>query len=252
MIAIIARAQLKRWFRSPASWVLLAALAFLLSFLFLLLVEIFINDIQPANLTAATPVSLSNTVILPYLWWTGIILLGLLPFLTMRLVSGEHQQGSWPLLAAAPLKGRDLVLGKFLGLLVFLTLLLMLASIMPLTLVSGAELDLPRLGSSLLGLWLLVVSMGAAGLYCSTLTDEPSLAALATYGLMLVMALFYFAANLPGAASPTLYYLAHFGHYPAWLEGRFGSRHLAYYILFTAFFLWLSIRRLDYRDLRGH
>ena len=252
MMMHIAKAQLRRWFRSPASWILLAALVFLLAFLFLLFVETFLDHIQPANLTARHPLSLSDAVILPYLWWSGVVLLGLLPFLTMRLISGEYQQDSWPLLAAAPLRGRTLVLGKFLGLEIFLTLIVALVAILPLTLMFGAAIDLPRLGSGVLGLWLLLLSMGAAGLFCSTLSSEPTLAALATYGLMLVLALFYFAGNLPGAISPGLYYLAHFAHYPPWLEGRFDSRHLTYYGLFTVFFLWLSIRRLDYRDLRGH
>jgi ABC-2 type transport system permease protein len=190
--------------------------------------------------------------VLPYLWWAAILLLGTIPLLSMRLISEERQRHTWPLLASAAIKTEQIVLGKFLGLTLQISLLVVLVALLPLSLYSGAPIDLLRLASGLIGLWLLLVSFGAAGLYCSALTDEPIVAALAAYGLLLLLTLLYFSSNMPGTASGALNYLAHFGHFPSWLEGRFDSIHLIYFVLFTGLFLWLTNRRLHYAKLRGH
>jgi len=252
MIRTLAQAELLRWFRSPSSWFIFAAIAFLLTFLFLLLLEGFTEHIQPANLNSNKPIGLSDAVVLPYLWWSGIVLLGIIPMLTMRLVSEEHQRQTWLLLASSPIQPLQIILGKFLGLTLQISLLVAVIALLPISLFLGAPIDLLRLISGLLGLWLLLVSFGAAGLYCSTLTQEPIIAALAAYGLLLFMALFYLSSNTSGAASGTLNYLAHFGHFPAWLEGRFDSLHLAYFELFTLLFIWLASRRIKYEQWRNH
>ncbi|RUM94692.1 MAG: ABC transporter permease [Thiothrix sp.] len=252
MIYTLARAELLRWFRTPSSWFIFAALFFLLTFLFLLLLEGFTDHVQPANLNSSKPIGLSDAVVLPYLWWSGIVLLSILPMLSMRLVSEERQQKTWALLASAPIKPMQIIMGKFLGLTAQVSLLVALIALLPMSLLLGAPIDLLRLASSLLGLWLLLISFGAAGLYCSTLTHEPIIAALAAYGLLLFMTLFYFASNTSGTASGTLNYLAHFGHFPDWLEGRFNSAHLTYFVLFTVLFLWLASRRIKYEQWRSH
>jgi len=252
MILTLARAELLRRFRTPSSWFIFAALFFLLTFLFLLLLEGFTDHIQPANLNSDKPIGLSDAVVLPYLWWSGIVLLSILPLLSMRLVSEERQQKTWSLLASAPIKPLQIILGKFLGLTLQVSLLVVLIALLPMSLLLGAPIDLLRLTSGLLGLWLLLVSFGAAGLYCSTLTHEPIIAALAAYGLLLFMTLFYFGSNTSSTVSGTLNYLAHFGHFPDWLEGRFSSAHLAYFVLFTILFLWLASRRIKNEQWRNH
>lgn len=252
MIRTIAWAELRRWFRVPSSWFILAAILFQLAFLFFLFVEGFTDHIQPANLNSTNPVGLSDAVILPYLWWSGILLLGMLPLLSMRLVSEERQRQTWSLLASAPIEPLQIILGKFLGLTLLISLIVALIALLPISLFTAAAIDFMRLGSGLLGLWLLLVSFGAAGLYCSTLTDEPVVAALAAYGLLLLSTLFYFSSSMPGAASGVLQYLAHFSHFSDWLEGRFDSIHLIYFALFTLLFLWLASRRINYDKLRNH
>jgi ABC-2 type transport system permease protein len=231
---------------------MLATVLFLLSILFLIFLQSFSEHIQPANLHSDHPLGLGDAVILPYLWWSGLILLGIMPILSMRLMSEERQRQTWPLLVSAPIKPLHIILGKFLGLGLQVSLLVFLVALFPTSLLFGAPIDITRLVSGLFGLWLLLASFGAAGLYCSTLTDEPIVAALATYGLLLLMGLLYFGSNTPGAASEAFNYLAHFGHFPAWLEGRFNSTHLAYFLLFSGLFLWLAVRRIQYEHMRNH
>jgi len=252
MIRTLARAELLRWLRTPSSWFMFASILFLLTFLFLLLLEGFTEHIQPANLNSDKPMGLSDAVVLPYLWWSGIVLLGIVPMLSMRLISEERQRQTWSLLASSPGKPLQIILGKFLGLSLQISLLVALIALLPMSLLLGAPIDLLRLLSGVLGLWLLSVSFGAAGLYCSTLTHEPVIAALAAYGLLLLMTLMYLGSNTSSTTAGMLNYLAHFGHFPAWLEGRFDSSHLAYFVLFSLLFLWLANRRIKYEPWRNH
>ncbi|MHC5833519.1 MAG: ABC transporter permease, partial [Nostoc sp.] len=90
--------------------------------------------------------------------------------------SEERKSGSLTLLLAAPVTLTELVVGKFLGLCGFFLVLLALLAAMPLTLLIGTPLDLGRIAAGLFGLGLLMAAFGAAGLFISTLTKEPTIA----------------------------------------------------------------------------
>ena len=121
---------------------------------------------------------------------------------------------------------------------------------MPLSLALGASLDFGKLLAGLLGLSLLVASFAAAGLYMSTLTAQPVVAAVSTLGLLLFLCIVD-AANLGREAAGSLFgYLSLLRHYDALLLGLFDSADVAYYLLFVAAFLGLAIRRLDDGRLR--
>jgi len=245
MISTIAHSELKRLFRSPLAWTLLAVVLFLLAFLFLVFVDNFINQIQPNNTAAEKPQGASRSIVTPVFTWAGIIMLAVLPLLTMRLLSEEHQKQTWSLLAASPLKPRQIILGKYLSILFFITIACILISLMPLSLYSGTVIDGGQLFSSLLGLWLLLASLSAAGLFFSTLTSEPGTAALMTFGLLLFLYVLQLSASMPGTSSVLFYYLSPWSHYTPFLAAKFSSVHLIYFLLFIVTFLWLSVRRLN-------
>jgi len=58
---------------------------------------------------------------------------------------------------------------------------------MPLSLLPGSALDLGRIAAGLLGLFLLMLSFGAAGLFVSSLTREATIAAVGGFGLLMVV-----------------------------------------------------------------
>ncbi|HID83364.1 MAG TPA: hypothetical protein EYH06_01185 [Chromatiales bacterium] len=244
MIGAITQSELKRLFRSPLAWTLLAVVLFLLAFLFLAFVDNFIHQIQPSNTAAEKPQGATVSIVTPVFTWAGIIMLAVLPLLTMRLVSEERQKQTWSLLAASPAKPWQIILGKYLSILFFITLACILISLMPLSLYSGTVIDGGQLFSSVFGLWLLLASLTAAGLYFSTLTSEPGTAALATFGLLLFLYVLQLSATMPGATSLLFYYLSPSSHYTPFLAAKFSSLHIIYFLLFIITFLWLSIRRI--------
>ena len=152
------------------------------------------------------------------------------------------QHGSLTLLTSAPLSVTELVLGKYLGLILFLVIMLALVALMPLSLSFGTTLDWGKLLAGMVGLFLLLASFAAAGLYCSSLTSTPLIAAISSFGLLLLLVIFYQFGSSAGASSGIFKYFSHFSHFVPFLGGLFDSSDLIYYLLFISAFLILSIR----------
>jgi ABC-2 type transport system permease protein len=250
MILTIAGAELRRMFYSPLAWAILAVVLFILGLLFLILVDNYLNTIQPQLMGVPGAPGVTDIVLAPVLFWAGVTMLGVSPLLTMRAFSEERSQGSLTLLTSAPLSITEIVLGKYFALLLFTLVLLGLLALMPLSLIIGTALDWGKIAAGLLGLFLLLASFSAAGLYISCQTRTPLIAALASFGLLLFLAVLYLSGSAQGTASELFIYLSHFGHFLSFLQGLFDSSDVVYYLLFSAAFLILTIRRLDNERLQ--
>ena len=237
----IAGTEARRIFVSPLAWAVLAVLQAILGFIFLnVLLEYARN---PGGADQYT--GMSDYIGSGLYGFATILLLLIMPLLTMRLFAEERKNGSLPLLLSSPASLIEIVLGKFLGLGSFVLAALALLAVMPLTLLVGTPLDLGRIGAGLLGLGLLMASFGAAGLFVSTLTKEPTIAAVVTFGLLLLIWLFGILGHRPGLVGEVFTYLALVDHFENLRRGIFNSADVVYYLLFIVLFLWLAVLRLD-------
>ncbi|MHB8535301.1 MAG: ABC transporter permease [Sulfuricaulis sp.] len=243
MIFTIGLRELKSLFLSPLAWSILAVVQLILAYLFLGRVEVF--QMYQSQLMAMNNAPGLTEIIMPDLLGNAaIVLLLVVPLLTMRLVAEERRNRTLALLFSAPLSMTEIVLGKYLGILMFLLILLALIALMPLSLLAGAGLDLGLLASGFLGLALLLASFAAVGLFMSTLTQYPTVAAISTFGALLLFWILDWSGQ--GAAGGNwLAHLSLFDHYKPFLDGLFDSADAAYQLLLIATFLVLSIRRLD-------
>jgi ABC-2 type transport system permease protein len=82
-------------------------------------------------------------------------------------------------------------------------------------------------------------------LYISTLTTQPTVAAVATFGILLLLWVLNMAGSTGNAGGGVLSYLSLLSHYQPMLKGIFSSTDVAYYLLLIAGCLVLSVRRLD-------
>ena len=250
MIGVIAAREWRGLFLSPLAWTLLAVTQALLSWIFIILINEFQNmQGRLAGLEHAPGVT--DLVVAPLFRVAAWALLLLTPLLTMRLFSEERRAGTLDLLLSAPVSATQIVLGKYLGVLIFLLGVVALTALMPLALMTGAALDGGKLLAGLLGLSLLAASFAAAGLYLSSLTAQPLIAATATFGLLLAFWIVDAVGAGQGIASQFFGYLSLPRHHDALLLGLVRSEDVAYYLLFSAAFLGLTIRRLDNLRLRG-
>ncbi len=244
MILTIAARELRSLFLSPLAWTILAVLQAILAWRFLRLVERFLQ-IQPQLVGFEGAPGLTQIVVGNLFVWAAVLMLLVTPLLTMRLVSEERRSRTLPLLLSAPVSMTEIILGKYLGIMAFLSCLLGLVTLMPLSLLAGGSLDFGLVASGLLGLTLVTASFAAAGLFLSTMTEQPTVAAISTLGLLLL--LWMLKPDTVGGESQdaVLAYLSIASHYEALLQGVFDTQDVIYYVIFIVTFLVMSIRRLD-------
>lgn len=241
----IAARELRSLFLSPLSWTVLAITQAFVAYAFLVKLELFLQ-LKPHLPGLPGAPGLTAIVVAPALKAAGMVMLLAAPLVTMRLVSEERRSGTLTLLLSAPVSMTDIVLGKFLGVMGFFGIVVLVILPTPLSLLAGGTLDFGLLASGLLGLMLLMTSFAAVGLFMSTLTSHPAVAAISTFGVLLALWNMDWAGT--GAAEgvrPLFSYIAVTSHFNAMLQGVVDSADLVYYLLVVITFLVLAIRRMD-------
>lgn len=246
MILTLAQRELRTLFLSPLAWSILAVMQFILAYLFLTSLNDFIM-LQPQLQNLASPPGATELVIAPLYGSAAFIFMMVVPLLTMRIISEERRNRSIALLFSAPLSMTEIMLGKYLGLLGFLLLAVLMISLMAFSLLLGGPLDIGLLLAMLLGLLLLVASFAAIGLFLSTLTVQPTIAAISTFGALLLLWIIDWAGDQVGESTTSglLGYLSILRHFEALSQGRVSTADIVYFLLFITVFLVLGIRRLD-------
>ena len=247
MIISIALRELRSMFLSPLAWTVLAVIQLILAWSFFTQIDFFFN-IQSQLATLPNAPGVTDLVVMPTFEVASIILLMVTPLLTMRLISEERRNSSIALLLSSPISMTEIVLGKFTGIVLFMLIFITMISLMPLSLLMGTELDLGKLAAGMFALMLLLSAFSAAGLYLSSLTSNPVVAAISSFGLLLLL---WIINSNTGDASNTLDQLSLLGHFAPMLRGLIDTADIAYFILFIATFLLLTIRQLDSQRLQG-
>ena len=249
MIFTIAGKELRSLFLSPLAWVVMAIVEAILAYFFLIYLDYFVQ-IQPQLAQMEGAPGITDMVVAPLFATAATVLLLVTPLLTMRLLSEEQRNQSLSLLLSAPISISEIILGKFCGILAFQVLILWLILLMPLSLLFGGALDMGMLLSGVLGLLLLLASFSALGLFMSALTQQPVIAAISTFGILVLLWVLDLASST-GEKSQLFAYLSMLSHYQSMLKGVFSSSDFIYYLLFITLFLVLSIHRLDSKRLQG-
>ena len=244
MIFTIAARELRSLFLSPLAWAILAVTLFILAYLFLTQIETYIS-LQPRLAAIKGAPGVADIIVAPLLADAAVVLLLITPLITMRSISEERRNRTISLLFSAPVSMTEIVIGKYLGILSFFIVLLALLALMPLSLLAGTDLDLGKLAAGMLGLTLVVAAFSAIGLYMSSLTEQPTVAAVTTFGLLLLLWIVDWAGTTEAAGSSTLAQLSMLRHYEPLLKGLFNSTDVAYYLLIILLFIGFTIRRMD-------
>jgi len=214
-------------------------------------------QIQPQLVQLASPPGVTELVVAPLYASAAIVLLFASPLLGMRLIAEERRNQTMVFLTSAPVSITHIVLGKFLGLALFLVLIATLVTAMPLSLAGSTDLDYGLLASLTLGLILLAAGFSALSLYISSLTAQPVAAAFGAFAALLVMMLMSEAAgdavrargwHVPAAFVQVFSPLKNFEPLG---KGLIDTYAIACSALLAVVFLVLTVRRLDARRLRG-
>ncbi|MEY3747405.1 MAG: hypothetical protein RL194_864 [Pseudomonadota bacterium] len=248
MIFNIVRKELKSLFSSPMGWVVLALLQFVFGTFFLIGVDQYFQTMSGA-MRPEQRIGITAFVGQNVFGIASFVMLFAVPLLSMRLISEERRQQTLTFLFSAPLSITEVVLGKFLGLVSFLSIVIVFIAAMISSMNLWTEVDFGYIFSNVLGLWLLVASFSALGIYVSSLTSQPVVAGIITFiALFALLILDHFLAGDP---TSTMAYLSLMRHFEPFSRGLLDTKDFAYFILFIITFLTLTIRRLDADRLRG-
>lgn len=220
----IAYKELGAYFASPVAYVTMAVFFLIVSYFFV----VTLLGSQVVN-TAAVFGNMS------------MIFLFMAPFLTMRLFSEEFRRGTDELLMTAPLSSVQLVIGKYLAVLLLWFIILLVSTIYPLILwVVGAP-DPGQVMSGYIGLFLLGSALLAIGLFASSLSNHQMIAGGVGFLFMFLLWLLDLATgSFLGQARTVLNRLSIFEHLDDFLKGVLDLTHVLYFVSLALAFLILT------------
>jgi ABC-2 type transport system permease protein len=167
-VVTLTRRELQATFFSPIAYVVGAGFLLLSGYFFLR------DVLVPGNEASMRPLFDNMARLLVFA----------IPLLTMRSLSDELSSGTLETLMTAPVTDAQVILGKFIGIMLFYVALLATTLLDAILLLHYAEMPWQAVAMGYLGLLLLGGAFTAVGLFASTLTRYQILAALIGAGLL--------------------------------------------------------------------
>ncbi len=130
----------------------------------------------------------------------SLVLVVIVPILTMRVLAEERRQKTDQLLYSLPITTVEIILGKYLAMLVLFLIPMAVISLYPLIFSQFGDVYLPTSYGSILAFFIMGSALIALGMFISSLTDNQGLAA----GIGIAVILFnYYSVSLSEQVSST-------------------------------------------------
>ena len=237
-IRIIAWRELRALFDQPTAYILLVVFAGLNSFLFF-------RQLDAYGVASLRPM-------LDFLPW---LFLFLIPAVTMRALAEESRSGTLEVVLAQPITELELLLGKYVGQVLFLLIALALTLPIPLGLALGTAPELGIVVAQYVGAGLLAAGLAAVGVWASSVTRNQITAFIVGVFVMFVLVfvgLDQLIVGLPprlGAIAASLGVLSHFSQID---RGVLDVRDVVYFVTLAALFVVFAYFVLESRKLTAH
>jgi ABC-2 type transport system permease protein len=255
VLAIIER-ELRAYFTSPIAYVVLTIFVFLSGIFFrTILSQVMqmglISQMQAQQL-GPRPMDMPGMISRGFLSTMSVIMLFMIPMITMGLFSEEKKRGTIELLLTAPLTDLQVILGKFFAAGSFFVILLLTTWIpMSALYIYGSPASGPIL-TAYLGLLLYGLSIIAIGLFISSLTENQIIAAVISFGaIMLLWLVDVMAGSAESTTKEVLTYLSILSHLDDFTKGVLATSHIIFYLSLTLVALFLTYRSVDSLRWRG-
>ena len=228
----VAKTVLQTLFYSPIAWLIIIVFIFQMSLLFTGALDLRVTQML---LGYRTPMLTQAIFANP----AGGLLFGVqnylylyIPLLTMGLMSRELSSGSINLLYSSPITNTQIILGKYLSMVVYALLLICIIGIyvgFGCCVIENVEWC--WLLTALLGLFLLICTYAAIGLFMSSLTSYQVVAAIGT--LVILAALNYIKEMWQDIefVRDITYWFSMSGRSVSFLYGLIGSEDVIYFLI---------------------
>ena len=231
----VARRELKALFDLPTGYVLLVVFLAINGFLFF----------RQAYLT-------ETAALRPMLDALPWIFLFFVPAVTMRALAEDIRGGQIEVVLSQPLSELELLLGKYLGAVLFLWTALALTLLIPLGLSLGADLPWGTIVAQYVGAGLLAAGLAGVGVWASSLTRSQITAFIvgtAVMFLLILVGLDPLLVGLPPALGTIAARIGVLSHFESMGRGVIDLRDVIYFVSLAGGFLALAYGALLGRKL---
>jgi ABC-2 type transport system permease protein len=240
-IWIVAQKEFKHFVISPVAYAIAFAILLILGILFY------------ANILAASQQQYAPTIQI-ILGPLVTLLLFTTPAITMRTLAEEQKNGTLEILLTAPVRDWEVVIGKWLGGMMFILVLLLITWFFPIVLnqVIQPGIDQGLMAAGYLGLVLLAGAFMAVGVMTSSFFSNQIAAFFASLGILLVLWMISYPSQAMGATGGELLrYLDLSEHYFGnFFRGVIDLKDIVYYVSITALALFLGSVSVETRRWR--
>lgn len=252
-VLAIAHKELRSYFVSPIAYVVIGLFAVLYGFFYVAGLNVMVRvSMQMGGFGGPQNINVNEFLIRPLLGNTAVVLLLALPFITMRTYAEEKKSGTIELLLTSPVTDLQIILGKFIGAVCLFALMLAVTVIHMGILFVYGEPELWPIVSGYLGLFLMGCSFIAVGLLFSSMTRNQIVAGMMTFAVLLVFWVINWVADTSSTTTQSvLSYLSILEHFDDFSKGVIDTKHMAYYLSFITFSLFLTVKSVDSERWRG-
>jgi ABC-2 type transport system permease protein len=247
---VIAGKELQGYFVQPVAYVVLTVFLLLAGWFFFALLRQFDELIQLVQMMGQQQqlqtMNLNTRVIDPLLHDLSIVLVIVMPALTMRVFAEEKRTGTYELLLTAPVRTGEIVAGKFIAAACFTLIMIGLAWIFPLILMVFGNPEVGVMFAGYLALALLAVTFVAVGLFTSSLTQNQIIAAISSFGLLILLYVISWPAEAGGGVAWSLLkYLSLPDHFSRMVRGVIDTSDIVFFLSVTIVALFLAQRSVE-------
>ncbi|MEQ1503163.1 MAG: ABC transporter permease [Myxococcota bacterium] len=243
-IAHIALRELRATFGTAIGWLLLCGWLFETGLFWIAMVSSYVVSSQDlvANPYGASQLTLGDYLLGPWFANCAVLLIMVVPALTMATFAAEQRNRTLELLLTSPVSTLEIVLGKYLGALGAVGILLAVTVHAPLMLYVWADPDPGLIAGGYLGLALLSAALVALGTFVSALTSNQLVAMVTPLAVALGLLSVGWLSRDPTDAAAQVSLLSHFGPFT---QGEITLSHLAYYLGFGFVFVFATHQRME-------
>jgi ABC-2 type transport system permease protein len=246
-VATVASREFRSLFVSPVAYLVLSLFAIMAGIFFVLDVAAFNMHVLQAQQFQAVEelrrLNLNDHLVAYFYDSMAIVLLFVVPGITMGLFVSEKTNGTQELLMTSPLTIWDIVLGKYLAVAAFVTLMVAMLGAFPALLFVYGNPELGKTLCGALGLLLVGWTYAAVGGFASSITRSQVVSFLISFVLLLCLLLLPAITNLGvagDAAGAAFRWLSTAAHFQEMLTGLVDSADLVYFAVAIGSFLLLT------------
>ena len=239
-IMLIVRRELRQYFTTWSGYVITALMLLISGLLY----NVFAIGSSPQY---------SSDVLAQFLYFqSGVTVVAAL-FFSMRLIAEERDKGTLPLLATSPLSDGQIIFAKFLSVILFLTIFLILTLPMPALIFLNGKVAISHIAVGYLGLLLIGSATCAIGVFGSALVSSQVVAIIISAVITVTLITLWYTARIAdGWLSDVLEYLSlHNKHFLPFMDGTVSVTQVVFYLSMSAFFLVLARNALEAQRWRA-